>query len=241
MTPDRLTALIDATWPAKSFRDVDGWTIRAGGGAGSRVSAATATKTARLEEHPIAANAMRDLGQTPLFMVRDGEDALDAVLADRGYQIKDPVTLYTAPVAAIASERPPRVTCFQVWPPLATQAEIWEAGGIDDARLAVMDRVAGPKTSVLGRFGDTPAGTGFAAIHDGTAMLHAIETSHAFRRHGLGRNMIRALSFWAQEKGANDIALLVTRANTAANALYLSMGFTPAGGYHYRIQPKATS
>lgn len=238
MTPDALTALIDATWPAKSMRDVNGWTVRDGAGGGNRVNACTATKAAKLEEHPLAAGAMRDNGQTPMFMVRADEDALDQALAADGYAIKDPTTLYTAPIETIATQRPPAVTCFQVWPPLATQAEIWDAGGVDDARLAVMHRAHGPKTCVLGRVHDTPAGTAFAAIHDGTVMFHAIETSHAFRRQGLGRHMIRALAFWAQDRGAHTAALLVTRANTPANALYASLGMKPVGGYHYRIHPE---
>lgn len=238
MTPDTLTALIDATWPAKAINAVDGWTIRTGGGAGSRVSCASQIETdADIED---AENAMRALGQTPLFMVRDGEDTLENRLDGRGYRIKDPVTYYACPVQTLATQRPPAVTCFEVWPPLATQAEIWAAGGIDDARLAVMHRAAGPKATVLGRSRDTPAGTAFSSIHDGTAMLHAIETSVLFRRQGIGGHMIRALAFWAQSRGAHTVSLLVTKANAPANALYASMGFTASGGYHYRIHPEAT-
>ena len=238
MTPETLTSLINATWPAKSLRDVDGWTIREGAGGGSRVSAATATTGASLEQHSVAANAMRKLGQTPLFMVRAGEDELDALLERDGYVIKDPVTYYTAPTKVLAKQRPPAVTCFEVWPPLAAQAEIWAQGGIDTARFAIMDRVNGTKTTILGRLNDTPAGTAFAAIHDGTAMLHAIETAVTHRRKGLGRHMLTAMSFWAQDQGADTVALLVTRANVAANALYASLGMTPVGGYHYRNKPE---
>lgn len=240
MTPEAITSLIDATWPAKSMSDVGGWIIREGAQGGSRVSAATASKAARPEGREQAETAMRDLGQTPLFMVRSGEDALDGALAADGYRIKDPVTLYTAPTDTIAVQRPPPVTCFEVWPPLATQAEIWDAGGIDDARLAVMARAVGPKTTVLGRIHDTPAGAAFAAIHDGIAMLHAIETAHAFRRQGVARHMIRALAFWARDRQADTVSLLVTTANTGANALYTSMGFTARAGYHYRIHPEAS-
>lgn len=239
MTPEDLTDLIDATWPAHSQRLMNGWTIRGGKGGGSRVSAATATKTARLEEHPIAANAMRNLGQTPQFMVRSGEDTLDIMLEDHGYLIKDPVTYYTAPIATLATQKPASDICFAVWPLLSIQAEIWAAGGIDDSRLAIMARTSGPKTTVLARIHDTPAGTGFAAIHNGTAMLHAIETASAVRRQGLGRHMIRTLAFWAQDQGAHTCALLVTKANIAANTLYTSLGMTPVGGYHYRILKEA--
>lgn len=238
MTPDTLTALIDATWPAKSVTEVNGWVIREGAGGGSRVSAAT-QKDANAAVAD-AEGAMRTLGQTPLFMIRDGEGTLDRLLDVQGYRIKDPVTLYTAATDTIATQRPPPVTCFEVWPPLATQAEIWDAGGVDDARLAIMARAKGPKTTVLGRIHDTPAGTAYAAIHDKTAMLHAIETSHAFRRQRVARHMIRALGFWAQARGAMDIALLVTKANAGANMLYSSMGFSAATGYHYRIHPEAS-
>lgn len=238
MTPDALTQLIDATWPAQSFQDVDGWTLREGAGGGSRVSAATATQSADITTYRRAADAMRDLGQTPLFMVRSGETDLDAALDQDGYIIKNPTAFYTAPTKILATQRPPAVTCFQVWPPLATQAEIWGAGGIDQARLDVMHCAPGPKTSILGRLNDTPAGTAFAAIHNGTAMLHAIETAAASRRQGLGRHMIRALAFWALDQGADTVALLVTTANFGANALYASMGFAPVGGYHYRIKPE---
>ena len=228
-----LTTLIDATWPAKSIVDLDGWKIRNGAGGGNRVSAASQlTSNAQIDK---AETAMRAFGQTPLFMVRHGEEELDVALNSAGYQIKDPVTFYTAPTAQITTQRPPAVTCFQVWPPLAIQAEIWNAGGINDARLKIMARATGPKTTVLGRIQDRPAGTAFCAIYDGIAMLHAIETSHAFRRQGLGGHMIRALAFWAQDNNAHTIALVVTKANIAANALYTSLGMTPVGGYHYRI------
>lgn len=238
MTPNALTALIDGTWPAKSIHETDGWLIREGAGAGSRVSCASQlAPNATIED---AESAMRTLGQTSLFMVRDGEDALDAQLADRGYAIKDPVNFYTAPTATLAAQRPPPVTCFEVWPPLAAQEEIWADGGIDAHRIGVMERADGPKTTVLGRTNDTPAGTAFAAVHDGTAMLHAIETATAFRRQGIGRHMICALAFWARDNDAETVALLVTKANVPANRLYASLGMRVLGGYHYRIHQEAT-
>lgn len=234
MTPEALTAVLDATWPAVFIHEENGWAIRQGNGGGSRVSAAT-----RL--HPDASireaeRAMRALGQSPLFMLRSGEEALDAELDAACYSIKDPVTVYSAPIATLATGRPPTLTCFEVWPPLASQTEIWAAGGIGPARLAVMERACAPKTTILGRLHDTPAGTAFGAVHDGTAMVHAIETASAFRRQGLARHMLRALAHWAQSHGAGSLCLAVTRANTGANALYSSIGMAPVGKYHYRVQ-----
>ena len=116
---------------------------------------------------------MQALGQPRLFQVRNGQGALDAELAARGHAVVDPVHVYLAPVEAIATERPPRVTAFCVWEPLAIQIEFWAASGIGPGRIAVMQRAAGPKTALLGRLNDHPAGAGFVAIHDGIAMVHA--------------------------------------------------------------------
>lgn len=230
-------AALDATWPAAAILRSGPFTLRYGQGGGSRVSAAT------LDHGPggdaairAAANAMRDMHQTPLFMVRAGEDAFDARLARLGYTTKDPVVVLAAPVRALATHRPPPVTSFEVWPPLACQTEIWAEGGIGPARLAIMARAGTPKTTLLGRCDDTPAGTAFVACHQGVAMLHALEITPRFRRRGLGRHLMNAAAFWAAARHADRLAVLCTRANKTALALYASMGFAPVGHYHYRMQ-----
>ncbi|HKL70902.1 GNAT family N-acetyltransferase [Salibaculum sp.] len=237
MTPAALTDLIDATWPAAYLRRDGPWTIRAGKGGGSRVSAATAHTPPSPDDIPTAEAAMRALGQVPLFMLRDGEEVLDAALAERGYGVKDPVTLYAAPVAQLALQPPP-ITCFRVWPPLAAQREIWAAGGIGPERIAIMDRAGTPKTTILGRCDDTPAGTLFVALHGRAAMVHAIEIPTRFRRRGMARLMVQGAAVWSQEAKAKTLAVLVTKANIAANALYSSLGMRAAAGYHYRIHPE---
>lgn len=240
LPPETLSDLIDATWPAKSISKTEGWIIREGAGAGSRVSAATLEQPNERPDIRIAESAMVALGQTPIFMIRQGEDELDKLLGAAGYLIKDPVFVYHAPISLLMRERPTPGGFFEAWPPLEIQSEIWAAGGIDSTRLRVMDRVLGPKTCALGRAGDLPAGTAFAAIHDGIAMLHAIETTRSLRRQGVARRMIRGLSYWAERNGAHSIGLIVTRANTGANALYQSLGMKQVSSYHYRIKPTQT-
>ena len=236
MTPEVLYSLTEATWPPAEVRQIGPVTVRRGDGAGSRVSAATVRGPVTTAEIAAAERAMADLDQPALWMIRVGDDALDAQLAARGYAIKDPVVGYAAPAARLARQRPPPVTTFEVWPPLAAQAEIWAAGGIGPARLAVMDRVRGPKTSILGRLEDTPAGCAFAACHGDAAMVHAIEVAARFRRKGLGRHMLTACAFWAVAREIETLALLVTRANAVARGLYASLGMEPVGEYHYRIR-----
>jgi GNAT superfamily N-acetyltransferase len=235
---ETLYTVIEGTWPPAESHALGPWKIRLDNSGSSRVSAATAQGPVTDADIPQAENAMRAAGQTPLFMVRAGEDAFDDMLAARGYATKDITNLYAAPVAVVATKRPPPVTSFEVWPPLAAQEEIWAAGGIGEGRLAIMARAPGPKTTLLGRLNDRPAGTVFVSISAGCAMIHALEIATAHRRQGLAQYLTRAAAFWAQDNGADYLTLVTTQVNDAANALYSSLGMTHVGQYHYRRLPE---
>ena len=168
----------------------------------------------------------------PLFMIRPQDAALDRALQDLGYALIDPVVLYAAPTAGF--QPPPHMATFPHWPPLQVALDIWAEGHIGPARIAVMQRVAGPKAAILGRAPDRPSGVGFVAIHGRTAMLHALEVAPAGRRQGAGRNILSAAGVWARDNGADTLALAVTVANQPARALYASQGMQVVGHYHYR-------
>ena len=131
MTPttEQLFEASDETWPAARVWTQGPWTLREGKGGGKRVSAATANAAVTEADIAAAEDAMRSMGQTPLFMLRDGEDQLDTMLAGKGYDIVDPVTIYTLPIERLTDKPIPRVTAFAVWEPLAIMTEIWAAGG----------------------------------------------------------------------------------------------------------------
>lgn len=226
-----LYAAIDGTWPSASVIEVDGWTLRDGAGGGKRVSAATQAKPGAVID--TAEMVMRAAGETSLFMIRAGEDDLDARLQARGYDLVDPVTLYTCPVQHLTDTPIPKVTAFAIWEPLAIMLEIWAQGGIGPERVAVMER-ATCKTGVLGRWNDQPSGAAFAAIHNGICMVHAVEVLPHQRGHGVASWLMRKAAFWAKEQGAEHIAVLSTEANTAAKGLYNALGLQPVGKYHYR-------
>ena len=234
----KLYAIIEGTWPAAVKRAVGPWTVRLDESGSSRVGAATAEQVFQEDDIQIAEHAMREGGQRPLFMIREGDEGLDQQLIDRGYVIKDPVNMYAAPVAKLTSTRLPPVTSFAVWPPLAAQTEIWASGGIGQGRLDIMDRARDPKTTLLGRVDDAPAATLYIGIAADCAMIHALEVSHDHRRKGLARHLTVGAAFWAQEQGAAYLTLVTTQANAAANALYSSLGMTLVGQYHYRILPE---
>jgi GNAT superfamily N-acetyltransferase len=234
MTEDDLAALAEATWPPAATHRAGPWLIREGQGGGQRVSAASAIGDWTPDDIPAAESAMRALGQSPLFVLRPSETALDQALAARGYTLHDPVVAYAAPTATLADPPPAFLTSFPHWPPLAVGTQLWAEGGIGPARLAVMHRVQGPKTAILGRAGDRASGIAFTAIHRNVAMLHGLEVAPDQRRKGCAHNILRAAALWAHDHGATMLALLVTERNAAARALYASLNMAIVGQYHYR-------
>lgn len=225
-----------ATWPAAVETRVGPWTIRDGQGGGQRVSATTADGAFGASDLASAEVAMQKLGQPNLFMVRDGETELDAMLQNNGYAIKDPVNFYTCPITQLTDVEIPRVTAFTIWEPLQIMHDIWAKGGINAARYGVMQRAQCPKTALLGRWNDQPAGTGYVAIYEGVAMVHALEILEHQRGMGVGKWMMRRAAVWAETQGATHMSVICTRENDAANGLYTSLGMTLTGRYHYRIK-----
>ncbi len=239
MTPEtaRFFEVCDRTWPAARRFDHGAWTLREGQGGGKRVSAATARGQVVAADIEDAETAMRALEQTPLFMIRNGDEALDGMLEARGYRIVDPVVIYSLPIEQLTDVSIPRVTAFNIWEPLAIMREIWAQGGVGPARMQVMERTE-EKTAILSRWKEMPAGVAFAAIHDGICMVHAVEVLPHQRRQGVAGWMMRRAAFWAQARGATQMAVLCVVQNAGANALYRAMGFTEQGRYHYRQSPE---
>ncbi|HHI69827.1 MAG TPA: GNAT family N-acetyltransferase [Rhodobacteraceae bacterium] len=236
MTPQTLYQTTDATWPAAEYLTVGNWTIRRGAGGGQRVSSATANGPVTSEDISIAEQAQDALGQPHLFMIRQGDEALDALLEAKGYRIKDPVNQYACPIEALTKIAPVRLATFPVWPPLAIINEIWTEQGIGAGRQAVMVRAKGPKTTILARQNDRAAGVAYVAIHGTTAMLHALEVVPEQRRQGVAVNIMGCAAKWAQDNGATDFSVICVRDNLPANRLYTSLNMKNVGYYHYRIK-----
>lgn len=240
MTAPSFFEVIDATWPAASYRMAGGFRVREGQGGGSRVSSASLELPLNEADIDAAIAAQRAFGQDPKFIIRPGDEALDAALAARGQEIFDPVLIHAAPVHALRRDVPP-VTAFAHWPPLAIAREVWAEGGIGAARQAVAARARGPKAVILGRTDDRAAGAAFIGLHRDMAMLHGLVVLPEFRRRGLAAAMMAEAARWAEAEGAQTLSLVVTRANDAAHGLYAGMGLQVAGHYHYRRAPPSSA
>lgn len=238
LSAEKLYEVIEATWPPAAKSRKAAFTIRDGQGGGKRVSAATLDGSLSVGDIRSAEDAMRALDQTPLFQIRHGEEALDEMLEAAGYQIADPVNMYAAPAEHIATELPPRTIAIPAWEPLQIMEEIWATGGIGRERINVMHRGCTPKSAFVSRWNDKPAGASFVAMHDGIAMLHALEILPEQRRNGLARWAMRRAAFWTIAQGGHTLSVICTKENDAANALYSHLGMDVIGQYHYRIKPE---
>ncbi len=233
LTADLVFSALDATWPAAATKAQDGWLLRDGAGGGKRVSAAS--RTTSDAEISVAADAMRVMGQAPLFQVRTDEADLDAELERAGYAVVDPVWLYAGRAADLIDGKSEQSRVYRGQFAVAAMEEVWAAGGIGPARLAVMKRAAAPKSWLMTRIDDRPAGVAFVSVAGDIAMIHAIEVADAYRRQGAGRALMSGAATFAADNGAEWLALAVTKANVGANNLYQSLGMEVVAGYHYRL------
>lgn len=226
-----LMAALEATWGEAAREQHAGWSLSTNHCGGKRISAARAVEQGA--QIDAACDWMTARGLRPLFQLTPDMGALDADLAARGFEMCDPTWLYAAPVDALA-EAPPPVRLFSLWPPLQIMREIWAEAGIGPARLEIMTRASMPKTALLARHADRPAGVAFVALAGQIAMLHALEVHPRAQRQGVGALMLRGAAHWAHGQGAEVLALAVTKANLAGCALYERCGMARVGAYHYR-------
>lgn len=234
MTAGLVATALEETWPAAAKTRVGPWLLRDGMGGGKRVSATTLVGPFDPDAISEAEATMQRGGERPLFQLGPGDEALDLALAARGYLIVDPVVIYLAQLSGLGHGSAPFMTTFPHWPPLGIATDLWVEGGIGPSRLAVMNRVKGPKCAILARNSDRAAGVAFVAVHGQVAMLHALEVTPTMRRKGSARHMLLAAVNWAETQGATDFGLAVTTANAPARALYASFGMRVVGHYHYR-------
>ena len=234
---DAVFSAIDATWAPATMGRHGSWILREGRGGGNRVSAASlAASSVTVADVSLAEAGMRAMAQPQLFMIRPGEHSLDKMLVGRGYEMFAPVRILGMEAKSLADRTVLGTNVIPCDTILAAQRHLWAAGGIGPARIDIMNRVRVAKTALFARNGHSLAGVAFVGVSGRLGMLHALEISRDQRRKGVGAAVTAAAAAWCVTKGADTLALLVTRENAAAIALYEKMGMRDITSYHYRIK-----
>lgn len=229
-----------AAWPALAERDHAGWRLRTAQGYTKRANSANAGPDAQ-------ALTPRDLdlieahyagqGLPVVFRLTDPgpQPALDAALAQRGYQRVDPSLVLWRPLGPADRSVPAPTTL--PWPAWleAFQAVSGKLGPGQATHLAMLQAIAAPCAPAVWP-SDSPRCAGLAVLHQGWAGLFDVATAPDARRQGLARALCEQLLHWAATQGAHHAYLQVVQANAPARALYARLGFVTAYRYWYRVK-----
>ena len=213
---------------------------------GAGLDAAMAERALDAVERWYAARGRRVVVQ--VSSVDPGAEALDALLAERGYEIEAPVHLHTCSIERSHEAGPARAVAPGV------RVEVRE--GIDEewarhyGAAHGVDGAAREGTEAYGRMlrvraGDAlggaasvdgaPAGVGFGVLDQGWLGIFGMGTAPTFRGRGVATAVVRALLERAAERGATGAYLQVETDNPVAISLYEGLGFRRDHGYHYRV------
>jgi GNAT superfamily N-acetyltransferase len=190
--------------------------------------------------------SVRRLGEPPGSAGVDTD--VDRLLADRGYRVDTPTLVLTAATREVA------VAATPLGAP-RTGAGTVDAVALesqpDDEWLAVYHYRGQQLPAVARRLLLSAPEQVFASVRDGDGRtvavargassrgwtgVTAMEVRPQHRRHGLAHLLLGRLASWAAERGDASLYLQVSEANTAARALYESVGFATHHGYHYRVR-----
>ena len=204
-------------WPGVEHEWLDGWLLRFGHGVTRRANSAV----------PVRYSSFSEITETIRWYAERGEPALISV----------PDRLFRLP-GGMATEAENLVMATDIGP--SGDAGVTVAARPDDGWLALYQRDV--PVDVLTAVVDGEVGFGSidgAAVGrvavteapDGTkwAGISAVRVSESQRRKGLARSLCAGLLGWAHERGATRAYVQVVEENTAARALYESMGFV---GHH---------
>lgn len=250
MTDTRLIERYAArAWPATEAVEDQGWLLRHTPGVPRRRSNSALplgdaetllTSLSRVEDF----YACRGLPAVVHVAPAEEHTALDALLAERGYQHEAATLVCTAPAGTVIAggsggAAPSPVTVAKH--PAREWLDAYVAlDGHDNSREAadrVLSRVPGPAAYLSAERDGQVAGVGLAVAAPGWTGVFSMATSPAHRRQGLATAILRAAARWAADQGAGNLYLQVEADNHAARRLYDSLGFRASHTYHFRRGP----
>ncbi|RSM67830.1 GNAT family N-acetyltransferase [Actinoplanes sp. ATCC 53533] len=237
-------------WPAPTQARLGGWILRAAENWTGRANAALAvgdpdrTLDAAIDavEQWYAAKGQQALINTPMPLAAPVNAALDA----RGWTARPLTLVQTGAVQSLVTD----IAARRDLPPVEL------ADSPTDAWLTMVSAHKGDLPAAARHILTAVPDVVFASVQDEDGNLLAVargavtgpapgrwlgvsllQTDPAARRRGLGRHVLRAVAQWAIQRGAVRAYLQVEERNTAAVALYRSLGFSTHHTYLTREGP----
>lgn len=182
-------------------------------------------------------------GLPAIFQITPVADArLDALLAERGYALVEPVSFEVADTARVARQllRPGvSARCDarlpEAWFELSGRRGRFRGRDVDVYR-AFLERVA-PRAgfaSACSLGAAAPAAVGLTIVARPLAGVFSMLSLPEQRRRGLAGAVLTELARFAASRAAERLYLQVELGNEPARALYARAGFVESHRYHYR-------
>ncbi|MBM3128639.1 MAG: GNAT family N-acetyltransferase [Chloroflexi bacterium] len=162
---------------------------------------------------------------------------LDALLADRGYEVDSPTSVQTMQLRDTNTSLDAKLD--------ATVTEEWLAafcrlGAIDEARKATLRQmltsIAPQKCFAAMLEADQIVACGLGVRQGDHVGFYDIITDKVFRNRGYGKRLMRNLLTWGKQNGARHAYLQVMLNNAPALRLYAQLEFKQVYEYWYRIK-----
>jgi GNAT superfamily N-acetyltransferase len=239
----RMDALMNQGWQAADSTELDGWLVRRNAGvtlrANSVLPASAPFDVDRALEY--VENLYVAYGIQPSFQISPAVQPsdLDARLAARGYEVRNPTLVQCAAISDVLAQlRPPAIEVNISTRPSTSWIDCWWSvdGRGDDTRAAaeqILARGNALYATVPSGDGGPAKAIGRLALVDDTAGLYCLAVDERFRRQGLASAIIHGLLQAATTKW---VWLSVLEDNLAARTLYDRLGFRTVSRYHYRVK-----
>jgi GNAT superfamily N-acetyltransferase len=226
-------------WPAAECGALGGWRLHASSGWSGRINTCwpLAAPDRPVEAAIDAVEAWyRARGLPPRFKLAEGAiepPDLPERLAARGYQPSSVTLTMLGPLNGQADADVRIIGApDQGFRAVFADADFGPPGDAEE-RLAALERIPRPRGFAVLEIGDASAAIGVCAADGAWAGLMAMRTAPAFRRRGLARRVLSALTAFGRTAGAARGYLQVDEDNHSAVALYRSEGFESSYGYRY--------
>lgn len=231
--------------PAEHREDAGGWWLRHAPGSswwvGSVLPHGAVRPGGLLQRVAGAEEFYAGRGAPARFQISPGvcPAGLDALLAERGYARRSPMSLQTASTTRVAVPTPAGALRVRLDDrPSPAWFDVWHAvhgtGREPRSEWDTLGRVAQPAAYACALIGSDAVAVGRAVADTGWAGVFGMATLPGARGRGAARAVLAALAGWAAAQRAGRLYLQVEQGNAAALRLYERTGFREAGRYHYR-------
>jgi ribosomal protein S18 acetylase RimI-like enzyme len=231
-------------WPSLQTVYYDGWVLRFANGFSKRANSVNPLYDSTIDPDrkiEYSEAVYREKGLKTIFKLNEIScpSNLDEILAGRGYETIDHVSVQVSELND-ASSRSPRSCDIHE---RATDAWMDAYCGMDkrasenrETFESMLDTIVPRKAFFTLRDGEKIVASGMGVLDSGFMGLFNIIVEMDYRGGGWGSRLLSDMLGWAGKNGAHSAYLQVLKDNSSATGIYRKFGFREVSEYWYRIK-----